>query len=347
MKMKNLWVLILLTISITSCSYDDSDLKESIRTLEERISAMESTVRQLNADIVSMQGIVSSLESNVYISRVETLADGYTLHFSDGMTVTIRNGKDGTNGEDGKDGVDGSDGENGKNGKDAPIIGIGQEDGVYYWTVTIDGKTDWLMSETGDRLRVTSNDGVAGTTPRLSIDEEGYWLVSYDNGTTYTPVLDAAGHPVSALGTKGDPGTSGSAGDSYFKDVNETNDAVILTLATGKVISIPKAKAFAIHFEQIKNIPLGTDGKLTLPYTITGADADTFVEVYGIGNLQVKTDTSCLYIEATGELNADSKVLVLLCNKEKTITTVLTFVKATSRPQGGAENYGTETKEWD
>ena len=183
--------------------------------------------------------------------------------------------------------------------------------------------------------------------PRLSIDDEGYWLVSYDNETTYTRVLDAAGHPVSALGTKGDPGTSGSAGDSFFKDINETDDAIVLTLVTGKVISIPKAKAFAIHFEQTKNISLGTDGKLTLPYTVTGADADTFIEVYGIGNLKAKTGTNCLYIETTGELDADSKVLVLLCNKEKTITTVLTFVKETSRPQGGTESYGTETKEWD
>lgn len=339
--MKNLWMLILLTATIVSCNYDDSDLKESIRTLEERISAMEGTVKQLNADIVSMQGIVSSLECNVYISRVETLVDGYTLHFSNETTVTIHNGKDG------KDGIDGSNGENGKDGKDAPIIGIGQENGVYYWTVTMDGKTDWLMNETNNRLRVTGKDGVAGITPRLSIDNEGYWLVSYDNGTTYTRVLDATGHPVSALGMKGEPGASGSTGDSYFKDVNETDDAVILTLITGKVISIPKAKAFAIHFEQTKNIPLDTNSKLTLPYTITGADADTFVEAYGMGNLQVKTGTNCLYIEATGELDAGSKVLVLLCNKEKTITTVLTFVKDDFRPQGGTENYETETKEWD
>lgn len=363
--MKNLWMLMLLIAGITSCDYDDSELKESIRTLEERIAAMEGQVNQLNTDIVSVQDIISSLEKNLSISRVETLADGYTLHFSDGTTATIRNGKDGADGEDGADGSDGVDGEDGADGKDAPIMGVGQENGIYYWTITMDGKTEWLTDESGNRLCVTGkdgapgddgssgSDGVAGVTPRLSIDSEGYWLVSYDNGTTYIRVLDSEGLPVSALGTKGDPGapgtpgTPGVAGDSFFTDVRETEDAVILTLATGEVITIPKTKAFAIHFEQTKNIPLGADGKLTLSYTITGADADTFVEVYGIGNLRAKAGDNCLYIEATGELDADSKVLVLLCNKGKTITTVLTFVKKASESQGSAEDYETEEKEWD
>lgn len=386
MRLKNLWVLMLLMAGMTSCKYDDSELKEDVRRLDERISAMENTVKQMNADIVSIQGVVSALEKNVYVERLEELSDGYTIYFTDGTTASIHNGKDGKDGEDGKDGADGKDGEDGKdgvdgkdgedgkdgvdgadgedgkngtNGKDAPVIGVGLDNGVYYWTVTVNGKTTWLEGEDGVRLRVTGETGVAGITPKLRIDAEGYWEASYDNGKTYTHVLNTSGEPISALGTKGDKGdtgdtgNAGSAGDSFFKNVTENEDAVILTLADGKVISIPKVKPFGIAFSQIKNILIGSE-ELSLSYSITGADADTFVEVYAVGGLTVthvsaSQSAGTIKVKATDGFSAEnSKIIVLLCNKERTITTVLTFVtEKDEQPQGGAENYETETKDWD
>lgn len=345
MKLKNLWMLMLLTVGMTSCKYDDSELKDDVRKLEERISAMENTVKQMNADIVSIQGIVSSLEKNVYVEKVEERADGYTLHFTDGTSVSISNGKDGADGS---------------NGQSVPVVGIAQKDGVYYWTLTTDGTTSWLTDADGNPLRVTGAEGTSGITPQLQIDSKGYWTVSYDNGKTFSQVLNADGDPVSALGEKGDKGDTGSAGstggtgsagDSFFKSVVENEDAIVLTLTDGKVISIPKVKPFAIVFSQnTQNIAIGNE-ELTLSYTITGADESTFVEVYALNGLTavhnpISLSEGVIKVKATEEVATGSKVIVLLCNKERTITTVLTFIWKVPEVDSTLENYGKEEGTW-
>ena len=55
--------------------------------------------------------IVEALQDNLSISKVEQISDGYIIHFSDGSTATIKNGK---------------------NSEDAPIIGVKKDtDGIY------------------------------------------------------------------------------------------------------------------------------------------------------------------------------------------------------------------------
>ena len=46
-------------------------------------------------------------------------------------------------------------GQDGAAGKDAPVIGVKEEDGVYYWAQTIDGKTT-ILEVDGQKLRVTA-----------------------------------------------------------------------------------------------------------------------------------------------------------------------------------------------
>lgn len=340
MKAKNILAILLLAAGITSCEYDDSELKSDISDLQERISAMENSVKQMNADIASIQGVVNSLKNSNSVEKVVEQTDGYVLLFTDGTSITIKHGKD---------------------GQAAPVIGIAEEEGVYYWTVTLEGETSWLEDEEGEKMPVST----VGTTPLLSIDDKGYWIVSYDNGKTYSNVLNEDGNPVSALGQKGDKGdkgedgtdgtngSNGTSGDSFFKNVEQTDDEVILTLANGTVISIPKVKEFAISISKTQNISLGSEG-VTLTYTITGADDDTFVEAYGVGNVEAivtATSLSAGEIRVTlvdgKELTASSKVFVMLCNKDKTITTVLTFTKSQSSSGSSAENYDKKEGEWD
>ena len=340
MKAKNILTIILLAVGITSCEYDDSELKSDISDLQERIAAMENSVKQMNADIASIQGVVNSLKNSNSVEKVVEQTDGYVLLFTDGTSLTIKHGKD---------------------GQAAPIIGIAEEEGVYYWTVTLEGETSWLENEEGEKMPVST----VGTTPLLSIDEKGYWIVSYDNGKTYSNVLNEDGNPVSALGQKGDKGdkgedgtdgtngSNGTSGDSFFKNVEQTDDEVILTLANGTVISIPKVKEFAISISKTQNISLGSEG-VTLTYTITGADNDTFVEAYGVGNVEAivtATSLSAGEIRVTlvdgKELTASSKVFVMLCNKDKTITTVLTFTKSQSSSGSSAEGYDKKDGSWD
>lgn len=184
-------MLIVLTGIASSCKYDDDDLWNTVNNLTDRVSSLEALTKQLNSDIAAMQSVISALEKNVYISKVETLTDGYVLYFTDGTTATIKNGT------------------NGINGKDAPVIDVKQDNGIYYWTITVDGETTWLTDDEGNKLPVSGTNGTDGTngkngvTPLLKIDNEGYWMVSYDDGVSYTYVLDSNGHKVYAIGPQG------------------------------------------------------------------------------------------------------------------------------------------------
>ena len=431
MKLKTWLLMPLIAAGITACEYDDSALKADVDNLKDRITALEEQVNHMNEDIVSLQDIIRSLDQQIGIAGVEENTDGYTLHFTDGTTVSLHNGKDGADGTDapvigtaeengiaywtltangqtdwltdeagnrlpvtgtsgitpllsidkegywtvsydggntyaqitgpegkpiqatGKDGTSGSDG---ADGKDAPVIGIAQENGIYYWTLTTGEETTWMTDEAGNKLPVT---GASGITPLLSIDDEGYWTVSYDGGNTYTQITDTQGNPVQAVGkdgadgedgTDGTPGTPGSDGDSFFQSVTQDSEKVILVLTDGTVIHLPKAKAFGISFAQTENIPLDEDG-VTLPYTITGADADTQVRAFvSKGNLEVTLSEGSIFIKPQSDASVDgSEVIVLLFNKEKTITTLLTFTDAPQdiNADGSTEDYEVEEGTWD
>lgn len=357
MKNKMLWVVLTCTmLGLAACEYDDSDLKESIQSLEKRVEAMEGIVNQLNGDIQTLQTVVTALKNQVSVVRVETVDTGYVLHFSDGTKAMIRDGKDGTDGT---------------NGQDAPIVGIALDGGVYYWTLTTKGTTEWLKDDRGNRLPVSpeagtpGTPGADGTTPQLSVDAQGYWLVSYDGGKHFERVLDANGQPVSALGEKGEPGAPGSAGDAFFQDVVNGKDAVILKMTDGTMITLPKKQSFSIAFwktdekplASVKDIPMVENGSLILNYKVTGADEDTFVEIFASGNISVSQEGIAgrdaelkgkFTVTIKGKPNAQSKVLVLLCNSEKTITTVLTFVEKDDEVTNpGTEGWNEQQGQWD
>ena len=43
-------------------------------------------------------------------------------------------------------------------------------------------------------------DGLNGITPLLQIDQNGFWSVSYDNGTSFEQIVNSAGNPIQAKG---------------------------------------------------------------------------------------------------------------------------------------------------
>ena len=88
-------MLVVLTGVVSSCQYDDDELWDSVNDLAARVSALENLTKQMNGDISAVQGIVSALEKNVSVSSVESLTDGYVIHFSDGTKAVIKNGVDG------------------------------------------------------------------------------------------------------------------------------------------------------------------------------------------------------------------------------------------------------------
>lgn len=72
-----------------------------------------------------------------------------------------------------------------------------------------------------DNSAININHGKNGVTPFLSIDEEGYWMVSYDNGKTFEKLVDNQGNHVGGIGKDGNDGKDGKNGVSVRVVVNE------------------------------------------------------------------------------------------------------------------------------
>ncbi len=195
---------------LTGCDdYDAWELWENVNDLKSRIEALETKIGQMNTEIAALQKIV---DDAVTVVKVEKSADGYVIYFSDNTTAEIKNGTAGA---------------------DAPVIGVKQDtDEVYYWTITTDGKTEWLMAG-GAKLRVTGE----SVKPVMSVDDEGYWTISYDGGKTSERILDAAGDPVSAV-------TEGSSIGSLFKSVNYDDNNVYFELSDGSIVTVPVRSNF-------------------------------------------------------------------------------------------------------
>lgn len=347
-------MLVALTGIFASCQYDDDDLWDSVNSLAERVSALETLTKQMNSDISAMQNIVAAWENQVTVSNVETLTDGYIIHFSNGTKAVIKNGTNGKDGKDGKDGVN------------APVIDVAQDKGVYYWTITVDGKTSWLTDDAGNKLPVSGTngkdgtngtngtdgedgsngedgeDGTDGVTPMLKVDTDGYWMVSYDNGTTYTYVLDADGEKVSAVGAKGDTGLTGAAGDSKFDATSPVKDngdgTVTIKLADGTEYTFVKLASVQFMdgetvLTSTEDITLHSAVPLVLNYSFPSNLENASVEVLKTNGVEVVLDeeTQQITIKNIGNDEGEVKKAVLLFyNANQTITSVLTFQTITT-----------------
>ena len=218
--MKKLLLLLICAIALFGCNkeYDDSELRKNMEDLANRVAKLEELCKTMNGEISSMHTIVDALQKREHITSVSELADksGYTITFAQGGSIVIKHGT------------------SGNNDNNAPVIGIDIYEGVYYWTITTDGKKQWLTDDAGNKLRVAGENGTDGITPLVNVDETGYWTVSYDNGKTYTRILGATGKPIKAIGENG---------DSFFKSVVVDEATVTITLNDSEtdptVITIP------------------------------------------------------------------------------------------------------------
>ena len=59
---------------------------------------------------------------------------------------------------------------------------------------------------------VNGAEGKDGITPYLKVNNEGYWIISYNNAQTFDILADASGNPVYAKGKDGINGTDGKDG---------------------------------------------------------------------------------------------------------------------------------------
>ena len=85
-------IVSLSTVAGCSDDYDDSQLRGDLSELSGRVEKLEQSVAKLNGDYTALSGIVDALEGKVYVSKVDPIADGYRITFSDGTTAEIKNG---------------------------------------------------------------------------------------------------------------------------------------------------------------------------------------------------------------------------------------------------------------
>ena len=246
-----------------SDDYDDTAIWKEINDLQSQID-------QLNSDLSKLQTAVGKLESGKYVTDYAKTENGCILTFNDGTSITIENGKDGAPGNA---------------GQDAPIIGIKESNGVYYWTLTTDGVESWLtIPGTSDRIPVTGKDGV---TPEMGVDADGYWTV---NGTR---LLDANDQPIKA---GGDASTSIFSGS----ELSEDGTMVVLNLTGGGTIYLPIQGKLSIVISA-ETADFGYGETKTFSLTLTGVEKTTFTKPDG---WKVSIDGNSLSVTAPVKENA-------------------------------------------
>ncbi len=263
----------LVAFSLTGCR---GRIWDEIDDINERLTALEDAVQNTNSNIIALKNIVNALQNNVYVTNVETKSDGYIIHFSDGTSANISNGKDGADGKD---------------GANAPAISVRQDtDGNYYWT--LDG--EWLLID-GNKVRANGTDGANGTngvTPQVRINEDTKeWEISVDGGNTWEPT------GVIAEGQDGQNGTNGTNGTTPQISIKKDTDGNYYWTLDGEWIIVDGAKVRANGFDggsgsngiapqirintDTKEWEVSTDGGLTWTSTgvlAQGSNGDSFFQ---------------------------------------------------------------------
>ena len=243
--------------------------------------ALQRLCNETNTNLSALQTIVTALQNNDYITSVDPLTEngkvvGYTIKFAKSNPIVIYNGKDGADGN-------------------TPVIGVKKDtDGIYYWT--LDG--EFIVAD-GQKIKAQGTDGnngadgSDGVTPKLEI-REGYWWISYDNGTNWTQLGKATGE-------------DGKDADSIKITQDENN--VYFELTDGTVITISKTGQSAdpnvIQFEDenVKKLCVAiwdTDGDHELSYdeaakvTTLGATFKGNTEIQLFNELQHFTGLAAL-----------------------------------------------------
>ena len=325
---------------------------------------------QMNTNIESLQQLIEAMQGGDYITSVTPYTEsgkvvGYTISFAKSPAIVIYHGKDGQNGQDGApgtpgiDGEDGQDGAPGADGQDGhtPQIGIRQDtDGDWYWT--LDG--EWLLDESGNKVRANGHDGKDGQdgtsgsdapggtpgqdgedgkdgiTPQLKI-ENGRWLLSTDNGATWTDIGQATGDPGKdgqdgAPGADGQDGKDGKDGDSFFSDVIEGEHEVTFVLTDGTRFSLPKNSGLDITFENTDDVIFSLGSSYRINYTLVNADSSTEIQLVAQDGLkatleQVDETTGAIVVVTPQSIVERSTVLVFVSDgRGRVVMKALNFV---------------------
>jgi len=246
MKKIILGVLTCLMGGLTACT----DYQDEITALDKRVTILEQLVDRTNSDIVTLQALIDAMEAGDVIKQIEPLVDakgnqyGYRIQFLNHDPIEVTDGKDGT---DGKSAV-------------TPVFNVARNaDDVYCWQVSYDGGVSfsWVLDDQGKQVKAVGADGKDGksVTPKLQIDDQNRWLVSYDEGETWEILVD----PVTKLPLSA-KGADGKDAATTFKDISKVYSPDGMT-AIGWRFTLQNGDSFTVDmFVMAQSVVIRRDG---------------------------------------------------------------------------------------
>lgn len=327
-------MLIPLLFSAVSCTYDDTELKNKLDDLDNRLTELEQRVKIINANVGSLMTIVNALEQEVKIDKVVSLEDGsgHVIMFTDGSSINVPNGKDGADGDDGE----------------TPIISVGKDvDGLYYWKVN----GEWLLD--GDnKIPATSKTEI----PQIRVNETtGNFELSFD-GENWQDI-----------------GSAGGAG-IFKDVIDGEDEVIFILSGDKEPIVIPKAQKFALNVESTSIPVDAPGSEVFVNFTVVYPDNGTTVDAIATGGVKIEQFMSqtigdeikgAVIITLPETLTADAKLFLFAVNSKGTPSMrILSFeqgiisVKVNGElnlPAAGGEitmfvqtnyNYSIETPDW-
>ena len=218
-------IIVLLAVILTLGAFSScKEYYDELQGIGKRVEVLEdSALVDLNKDLLVLQNLVQVVEGLDFVSSLEKNEDGtYSISFASNpdKVYTLANGRDGDKGEAGS----------------SVEVGVVQDPttGVWYWT--INGKQTTMPVEAKDGTDGKNGQDASAAdvvVPLFTIDNDGNWLYSLDNGKTWNIYLDDNGDPVSANGKDGNP-------DKVFSSVSLSEDGSTATfvLHNGTVITV-------------------------------------------------------------------------------------------------------------
>ena len=165
--MKRIAIILLSMIPLfafNACDQRD-DIQADVDALNARLDELNTQLEALNASINALYD-VAMLQGNIYVTGYSKNEKGdYTLSLSNGDNLIVYGGQP---------------------AEEIPAMGFREENGVWYWTYTLDGVTYDLLDEKGNPVKASPTDGKDGETPAISV-QDGRWGYTIGGGE-WTPI---------------------------------------------------------------------------------------------------------------------------------------------------------------
>ena len=279
---KILYIALAAVIALVSCNkFDDSNLWDKVDKTYNQLTEIGKQIDALNAQL----DVLSAIVQKGAVTDITKDAEGnVTLKYKDSEGVehslSIATKDDVVTG---------------------PFLGVKEEGKVLYWTMTNNGKTDFLKDVDGAKIPV------AGKAPQFAVDKDGFWTL---NGVK---VLDSYGNPVKSEGKVQSLITSVT--------ILESGDAK-LVLGDGSEVVLPVFNKFNMTMKVGEQVLEGSynvidiKSPLVIACELTGKEAaDVIVKIKRQNNLEAVYDAAKKEITVTfAEGFTEGSFAVMLVN---------------------------------